>query len=126
MATLADLCVLVVEDEFYLAKDAQHVLQEAGALVMGPFPRKRDALAALQDRTPDCALVDVNLGAGPDFDVADALRARNVPFVFLTGYDREALPPRFAEAPRLEKPVDTARLVRAVEAACARPASVAS
>lgn len=121
MGSLADVCVLVVEDEFHLAKDARHALEKAGATVMGPFPRKREALAALHDRSPDCALVDVNLGAGPDFEVADALRARNVPFVFLTGYDREALPPRFAEAPRLEKPVDTARLVRAVEGACARP-----
>jgi DNA-binding NtrC family response regulator len=111
-------CVLVVEDEFYLARDLQHVLASAGATVLGPFPRGPAALAALEERRPDCAIIDVNLGAGADFALADALHARAIPFLFYTGYDREVIPPRFAGVARLEKPVDTWRLVDAAAEAC--------
>jgi hypothetical protein len=36
--------------------------------------------------------------------VADALRARGVPFLFTTGYGQQGLPARFADAAVLAKP----------------------
>ena len=111
-------CVLVVEDEYYLAKDVRQTLKAEGAEIMGPFPRLEEAMAALVDRTPHCAILDVNLGQGASFDLADELRARGVPFLFFTGYDREVIPSRFADVPRLEKPVDAPRLVTAAVAVC--------
>jgi FixJ family two-component response regulator len=118
MSILQDHCVLVVEDEFYLAKDVQQTLKSAGASIMGPFARKAEVLSALEQERPHCAIIDVNLGGGVNFDLADRLRERGVPFLFFTGYDREVIPPRFADVMRLEKPVDTVHLVRAVEAVC--------
>ena len=44
--------------------------------------------------------------------VADALAARGVPFVFLTGYDAQVIPDTYAGVPRSEKPVSTALLAR--------------
>lgn len=116
MTGLSDRRVLVVEDEFYLARDVARTLQQAGATVLGPFSRQAEALVALADAAPECAIIDVNLGSGASFDVADALCARGVPFLFFTGYDREVIPSRFADVTRLEKPVDTRHLVRAAEA----------
>jgi hypothetical protein len=49
-------------------------------------------------------VLDVNLRGDMVFPVADALRARGIPFAFATGYDGWALPERFADAPRVEKP----------------------
>ena len=116
---LRDHCVLIVEDEFYLAKDARDTLRAEGAEIMGPYPGHDEAVAALAERRPDCAILDVNLGQGASFALADALRAQAVPFVFFTGYDREVIPPRFADVLRLEKPVDAPRLVSAAEDICA-------
>ncbi len=123
MSALIDCCVLIVEDEFYLAKDLQETLKAAGARLLGPFPGNAEARAALADETPAVAVLDVNLGQGPDFSLADELRGRGVPVIFFTGYDPEVIPARFTDLPRLEKPVDSSRLVRAAEAACkaARP-----
>ena len=59
---------------------------------------------------------------GASFDLARVLRVRGIPFLFFTGYDRNALPPEFADVQRLEKPVNPTRLVRAI-AMCCRSAS---
>ena len=60
----------------------------------------------------DAAVVDVNLRGDPVFPVADASMARGVPFLFATGFDRWTLPERFADAHRLETPIQ-ARTVAA-------------
>lgn len=118
MADLEARRVLVVEDEFYLARDLAETLKAQGAAIMGPFPRRDAALAALAGETPDCAVIDVNLGGGADFGLADELQARGVPFLFFTGYDPEVIPERFSGVRRMEKPVDSLRLASAVEALC--------
>lgn len=118
MADLAGLTVMIVEDSFYQAMDAKRTLAAAGATVMGPFSKSSAALAGLSERVPDCALLDVNLGQGASFEVARALQARTIPFLFFTGYDQSALPSEFQGVPRLEKPVENDRLLLAVRKCC--------
>jgi two-component SAPR family response regulator len=93
-------------------------LEDAGAHVLGPVSSAEDALTLLEQTKPDCALVDINLGAGPSFESAWALRSRNIPMIFLTGYDASTIPSEFANAPRLEKPIEARGLVAAVAALC--------
>jgi DNA-binding response OmpR family regulator len=113
--TTPDLCsVLVVEDDYYLASDARSALMRAGATVLGPVARTEEGLSLLSENDPDCAVLDINLGSGPSFDLAEKLRARSVPFLFVTGYDASVIPPAFADVERLEKPVNPIRLVRSV------------
>ena len=50
----------------------------------------------------------------PPDQLADALQARQVPFVFATGYGAQAIPARYQHVPRFEKPLDLDQLVRAV------------
>jgi DNA-binding response OmpR family regulator len=116
---LAGCSVLVVEDDYYLATDAQVALSRAGATVLGPSARADESLILLDQHHPDCAVLDINLGRGPSFELAKALRARSVPFLFVTGYDASVIPPEFADVERLEKPVNVARLVRSVGGLCA-------
>jgi CheY-like chemotaxis protein len=92
-ATLAGCSVLVVEDDYYLATDAQIALAKAGATVVGPSARTDEGLSLLDQRRPDCAVLDINLGSGPCFVLARELRTRSVPFVFVTGYDASIIPP---------------------------------
>ena len=107
--------ILVVEDDYYLAGDTAAALRGAGAIVLGPCPNEKAALERLASETPSHAVVDLNLGGGaPRFEIARALAERGVPYLFITGYDSEAMPAGFADVPRLEKPVEFRRLVEAV------------
>lgn len=107
--------VLVVEDEFFIADDLAQALRQQGAEVIGPIARLGAAMAALSaPGTIDFAVLDVNLDGDPAFPIGDALRARDVPFVFATGYEREFIPPRFRDVPYWEKPFDAGGLARAV------------
>jgi DNA-binding NarL/FixJ family response regulator len=96
--------ILVLEDDYYVATDLQAVLEDSGAQVVGPFADAADALSAIEREQPDCALVDINLGQGPSFDLPRALTRENVPFAFVTGYDALAIPTEFKMFERLEKP----------------------
>lgn len=111
---LLGLRVLIVEDEYYLATEAQRVLEAAGAIVYGPCRNSSDALALLANATPHVAILNVNLGEGPSFDLALALKAQSIPFLFLTGYEQNVIPAEFAGIQRLEKPLSKDGLIKAV------------
>src|SRR4051812_27212050 len=113
-AVLAGLSVLVAEDDYYLADDVRMALEAAGAAVRGPRPDVDAVLELARDSRLDCAVLDVNLGDGPSFVPARALKALGVPFVFVTGYNRDVVPSDLADARQLQKPVLPHELVRAV------------
>ena len=99
--------VLVVEDEYMLAEDLRNELERQGAEVIGPVASVSDALAAMSGRPDlDAAILDINLGGEMVYPVADALRARGVPFIFATGYAAWAIPESYADVPLCVKPVE--------------------
>jgi DNA-binding response OmpR family regulator len=106
--------VLIVEDEFLLGLSLQEDLAAAGAEVTGPVSTVSEALEIIAAEAFDLALLDINIRGEMSFSVADALLERNVPFIFLTGYDADALPPRLRELPRLAKPYDPKDLAHAL------------
>lgn len=118
MTLLASQRIMVVEDIYFLAMEVEAVLEKAGAKVVGPFATSAAALDSLKQRAPDFAVLDVNLGEGNSFDLARDLQTRGVPFLFFTGYDHAAIPAEFADVERLEKPVDSARLLQKLAVCC--------
>lgn len=80
--------ILIVEDEFLIAMTARDMLEEYGALVIGPANTVTEALELANREQIDIALLDVNLHGHSSAPVADALEARQVPVVFATGYAR--------------------------------------
>ena len=62
----------------------------------------------------DAALIDANLGGRSVDELAAVLSRRNIPFAFVTGYGREALPPGFREALMLAKPFSRDQLLAIV------------
>lgn len=114
--------VLVVEDEYFIALDISLALQAAGARVLGPVGQLKSALRILGSDRVDRAVLDVNLGGDTVFLLADELAARNIPFVFATGYDAVVIPERHRAAPRLEKPYDATALAALLIGMAAGPA----
>ena len=115
---LQGLCVLVVEDDYFIALEMCNALRAAGANVIGPARDVGTGLAAIHDERIDCGVLDINLRGRMAFEVATELRGRGIPTIFATGYDAAMIPDELADAVRLEKPVDLAALCRAVESAC--------
>lgn len=105
--------VLIVEDNFIIALDTEMMLQDIGVAHVRTVGNAEDALAAINERAPDFALVDVDLGRESGYDVASILVQRGIRFVFATGYAELKSPPEvFAAAPVISKPY-TSEMLRA-------------
>ena len=106
---LAGRHVLVVEDEYFIADEIREGLVALGAEVVGPFPDCRAAAAILRNGPPiDVALLDVNVRSEMVFPLARALRLRDVPVVFTTGYDKDVLGTEFQDVVLWQKPLNLA------------------
>jgi CheY-like chemotaxis protein len=104
---LAGRRVLVVEDQFVIALDMEQMLRTLGADTVDLATSISDALAILERTPPDLAILDVKLGTEITVSIAEALQARAIPLIFVTGYgDLDALPAHLRRAPLLRKPVE--------------------
>jgi PAS domain S-box-containing protein len=98
--------LLLVEDEALTGMMMRDMLTELGFDVIGPFGRVADAMAAVRCEDFHAAVLDVNLDGEMVYSVADAVGARGVPFVFVTGYGVEGIDGRFAQVLVLQKPIE--------------------
>jgi DNA-binding response OmpR family regulator len=78
---LGGVRILVVGDDYYLATDAARALRGAGAEVLGPCSAEEEARDVLARQRPDAVLLDINLGPGPTFKLAETLKDNGIPFV---------------------------------------------
>ena len=106
--------VLVVEDEFLILLDLQHVLESAGAAIT-TAASLAEALAAAERRY-DVAVLDVRLPDGEVYPAARRLAERDVPIVFHSGHaHNDNVAEAFPSAVALEKPAREQVLIAAVE-----------
>jgi DNA-binding response OmpR family regulator len=106
--------VLVVEDDFVIALGISRELAEAGFEVVGPARSVANALRLVAKPGCDVAVLNVNLGNETSEPVARKLQASGKPFVVLSGYSTDNLPPLFNGATILTKPLPMADLLAAV------------
>jgi CheY-like chemotaxis protein len=107
--------VLVAEDEYLLAKKLAGEFAKLGIETIGPASTVKRALDLVERGGHlDGAVLDIKLRDDMIFPVAEALRARGVPFVFTTGYNEQAIPDRYKDVARYEKPFDPAKVARAL------------
>lgn len=78
--------VLVVEDSMLIALDAKDALLACGVSKVVIAARVTTALAALDEKLPDFAVLDHNLGEETSEPVARALADAGVPYCFASGY----------------------------------------
>ena len=95
--------VLVLEDEPFIAMMLQDELEALGVHVIGPVNNMKSAILLADSPDLDGALLDLNINGAFATEVADRLRVRQVPFVFVTGYERPA-GLRYRDVPVLHKP----------------------
>lgn len=102
---LKGLRLLLVEDEAMVAMMLEDMLGDLGCEVVGPAGSVALALElARADQGIAGAILDVNVAGEPIYPVAETLKARGVPFVFITGYGSADIDGRFADAPTVQKP----------------------
>ena len=104
MSERAALRVLVVEDEVLVAMLIEDMLRELDCEVVALSGTLEDALRRAQGDAFDIAVLDVNLNGRQSLPVADALRARKLPFLFATGYGAKILGGAYDGVPVLQKP----------------------
>ena len=113
--------ILLVEDEMVIALLLEDLLVVLGYEVVGPVGRLREALAMAESEAPDAALLDVNLNGEKVYPVANSLAARNIPFVFLTGYGAAGIPAPYRDRPTLQKPFRRQDLSAVLAGVCGTP-----
>lgn len=112
--------VLLLEDEFLIALDAEQILQELGAEQVETASTLSEAEEHARGGHFDIALLDVNINGEMSFDLAESLRARGVPVVFATGYElKDRAIPNLDTAFCVSKPYTSERLRQALCAALA-------
>lgn len=113
MGSLAGAVVLLLEDEFLIAVDAERVLEELGAAEVKMTATLEEAEREAAGRDFDLALLDVNINGQISLPLAHRLHDRGVPVVLATGYDLHA-----SEIPRdsacVSKPYSKEALNKAI------------
>ncbi len=114
------LRVLVAEDELIVGHDLCHTVAEAGYTVEGPFENLSSAMLAYQRNKPDLAILDVQLGDGVVYPLAEQMMAENVPVIFHSGQlSPDEVSARFPSAQTLAKPCPPAEVIELVQRATA-------
>jgi DNA-binding response OmpR family regulator len=106
--------ILIVEDEPMLAFVLEEFLTDAGFEIAGVAGRLEMALAMIESRVFDAAILDANLAGVSAGPVATALTARGLPFIVVSGYLPEQQPSAFSGALRLQKPCGPNDLIQAL------------
>ena len=105
--------VLLVEDEYLLATRIADEFGQLGVEAVGPAGNVEQALELVEHGGHlDAAVLDIDLRGDAVYPVAAALRARGVPFVFVTGYEQQLIPGEYRNVVRFRKPIDPARVLR--------------
>lgn len=106
---LSNLNILIVEDEYLIARDLAETVSSWGASILGPCGSV-DRAVSLLDGQVDAALLDINLQGQSVYQLADILLERNIPVIFVTGYDAGNIPAKYRNIPHCEKPMTLARI----------------
>lgn len=106
--------ILVVEDEFLIRTLLEDMLTDLGHEVVASAATVDEARSIAEAGEFDLAILDVNLEGREIFPVAEILAARNLPFIFVTGYGAGALPDHFRGRPTLQKPFQSEKLEAAL------------
>ena len=116
MVGTASMRILLVEDEPILAISLQDIVEALGHRVIGPAMRIAAALELLETEAFDAAILDVNMGDGDSYEVAERLRGRGIPFLFATGYGREGIAAGYDGTAVLQKPYRETQVAEALAA----------
>lgn len=110
--------VLLLEDNFIIAKEMADELRDAGIQDVAICSSKAQALETLEDLRPSLAILDINLGLHETSEqVALHILHLGVPMIFVTGYGEAFdLAPELEGITKMVKPISSAELAKALQA----------
>jgi len=112
ISLLNHACVLVAEDEPFIALDLALAIEDAGGQVVGPAASVKEALALLEATPVVGAILDVTLADKEVTCIAERLIADGVPVILQTGVGLPAdMAARFPDLIVRIKPCDSTLLV---------------
>ncbi|MGB3626318.1 MAG: response regulator [Henriciella sp.] len=115
MTQLHSKNVLIVEDEPFIALDLKFSVEAHGGTVVGVANGLDDAMKMAKALEIDVALLDYNLDPYDSLPVAEALRARSIPFIFYTGRgDLSGLKAKWPDVSVLAKPAQTKLILKSL------------
>jgi CheY-like chemotaxis protein len=117
---ISSLQILVVEDESMVAMMIEDMLEDLGHKVIATSGRMPDASKLVSDGHADLAILDVNLNGEETYPLADSLAARQIPFIFATGYGSSGIKAEWSGVPVLQKPFQSRELAEAINRAVQR------
>lgn len=106
--------ILIVEDEYLVARETRTMLEKCGATVIGPVSNVTDGMSLAQTDQVDGAILDIELDGEMVFPLADLLETLGIPFVFASGYDPSILPDRYGGYLICAKPAHLDRIAEAL------------
>lgn len=107
--------VLIIEDEPLIGMEIEQIVERAGYQPVGPTMSVDQALAAIDEGGFELALVDGSLHGAPVDAIVTALAEKSIPFAFVTGFTKHALPTTAVDVPIVSKPIDPKKLTDVVE-----------
>lgn len=118
--------LLIVEDDFLIAMEAEAALSEAGFSVLGVATTAEEAFALARQHQPEVVVMDIRLAGQRDgIDAAgDLYRELGLRCIFATAHDDHRTRARaepYGPLGWLTKPYTMASLVRLVRAALSKP-----
>ena len=96
--------VFLVEDEALIRLMLAEMIEELGHQIVAEAGSIESALPLAETTAFDIAILDVNISGYYIDKIAQAIERRGLPFIFVTGYAKAALPPAFIDKPYLQKP----------------------
>jgi DNA-binding NtrC family response regulator len=107
--------VLLVEDNFAVAKSLRYLIEGLGGEIGGLASNVAKSLELIESCAFDVAVLDIRLGNELITETADRIVSLDKPVIFLTGYaDLELLPEHLRTRPFLSKPANPDELLETI------------
>lgn len=128
MTRFSELSVMLLEDEYLIALDAEHNLESLGVKSVRLVNALPAAAAIAEAGDVDVAVLDLNINGEMSLEVADMFRRKGIPIVFASGYELHDRIDADLEntAVHLRKPYTAQGLKLALEAALSKPVAPSS
>lgn len=115
LGLMCGIRILIVEDDPFIAMDIESAVSEelgdeAELVVVDSVSQARRAA----DQPVSCALLDIDVVGGKTFGIAESLRARGTPLVFVSGSAPNEVPPELRDVSFVRKPFSADELGRFV------------
>lgn len=110
-----NLSFLLIEDEAMIRMMVADMVETLGHQVAAEAGNIDRAMELARSAPFDFAIIDMNLNGIMSFAVADAIAARDIPFIFASGYNSAMKHDRHQEVPVLQKPFTVERLEETIQ-----------